>query len=143
MFIKLGKYDKEYRKDIEDFLNKLGVEYSIRQYERTDEELEKIRNEHKEKYHKNIKQMREKQNKYREQRRKNNPPPKPRQLEKYKQLEGQRFGELKVIEFLKCTYNYDVYYKCQCSCENIIRVNKRDLIKGKKTHCGCKEMKGV
>ena len=143
MYIQLGKYDKEYRKDIEDFLNKLGVDYSIRQYERTNEELEKIRKQHKEKYHKNIEQMREKQRIVRAGRKKNNPLPTPKQLKKYNQLVGQKFGELTVIEFLERTYTYAFYYNCQCTCGSIIRVNKRDLINGKKTHCGCKKMKEV
>ena len=142
MGIQLGKYERKYQKDVEDFLNKLGVEYSIRQYERTDEELEKIRKQHKEKYYSNIEKSREKQRNFRIERKKNNPPPNARQLAKYNELVGQKFGELTVIEFLERTYMYTFYYKCQCSCGNIIRVEKFNLIRGKKTSCGCQKKKG-
>lgn len=143
MLVHLGKYDRKYREEVEKFLDSLGVEYAIRQYERTDEELAKIRKQHKEKYYKNIEEMREKQRKIREKRKKNNPPPTARQLEKYNEFVAKKFGELTVIEFVERTYSYGYIYKCQCSCGNIIQAYKNDLIHGKKTSCGCLKKKGV
>ena len=56
---------------------------------------------------------------------------------KIKHLEGQTFGDLKVIELFDLIDNHAVW-KCQCSCGNIINVQSRALITNKKQNCGCK-----
>lgn len=50
---------------------------------------------------------------------------------------GKTFGELTVISFSKKSKNIK-YYKCICSCGNVIDVNCYNLKDGRSTNCGCK-----
>ena len=58
-------------------------------------------------------------------------------MRNYKDLSGNRYGKLVVIE-----RNYDIkrknsVWKCKCDCGNYVNVQKRDLECGYKTSCGC------
>lgn len=58
-------------------------------------------------------------------------------MRNYKDLSGNRYGKLYVIE-----RNYDIkrknsVWKCRCDCGNYVNVEKRDLEYGYKTSCGC------
>lgn len=54
----------------------------------------------------------------------------------YKDLTGQKFGELTVIEYA-FTKNKRAYWKCKCSCgKELIKIGK-NLSNGQDTHCGC------
>lgn len=63
----------------------------------------------------------------------------------YKDLTGQQFGRLKVLEFdLQETQkrreqlsNKDSYWKCVCECGNIVIVRGADLSYGSTKSCGC------
>lgn len=57
-------------------------------------------------------------------------------------LEGQEFGELRVIEKVGSYKDGSIVYKCQCSCGNIKNIKSYLLNNGKKTHCGCKNKIG-
>lgn len=70
---------------------------------------------------------------------------------KMKNLSGQTFGKLTVIELdeeqMKKAkagerYNSNAYWKCKCSCGNIVSVIGTDLCKGKTSSCGCIKSKG-
>lgn len=52
---------------------------------------------------------------------------------------GQTFGDLTVIEEYRNASNR-IRYICKCSCGNIVDVERYDLIKGKRTNCGCKKI---
>ncbi len=54
-------------------------------------------------------------------------------------IAGKVFGELTVLE-RSDTYhkNGGIWWKCQCSCGNICEAPATVLVKGRKTHCGCK-----
>lgn len=57
---------------------------------------------------------------------------------KIKHLEGQQFGDLKVLELIGLDEGKKAIWKCQCSCGNIIEVKASYLNRHKKTNCGCK-----
>ena len=54
-----------------------------------------------------------------------------------KDLTGQKFGKLLVIEQTDKRSYRNVIFKCQCDCGNIIEVPSSRLIQGKTTSCGC------
>lgn len=54
-----------------------------------------------------------------------------------KNLIGQTFGSLTVIQFVKRTRWYYHIWKCQCKCGNIKNVFGHNLIQGKVFSCGC------
>lgn len=56
-----------------------------------------------------------------------------------KDLVGQRFGRLSVIEFDEDMSNIKgkIYYKCKCDCGNIVSSASRCLIQGFTKSCGC------
>ena len=58
-----------------------------------------------------------------------------------KDLVGQKFGELTVIEDsgLRAS-NGGVIWKCQCSCGKITNKSSSQLKKGKGLHCGCQQI---
>lgn len=56
-------------------------------------------------------------------------------------LAGMLFGELTVLEDAG-TRNKSRYWKCQCSCGNIIYVTTGHLKSGNKKSCGCKHPRG-
>lgn len=54
-----------------------------------------------------------------------------------KDISGQRFGILTVIERDTSKIGGAAYWKCQCDCGNICSVRGNNLRSGKKTSCGC------
>lgn len=58
------------------------------------------------------------------------------------EIEGQTFGDLTVLERSAVYHkNGGIWWKCQCSCGNVCEVPSTLLVKGRKTHCGCKSQK--
>lgn len=55
---------------------------------------------------------------------------------KRKDLTGQKFGRLTVIEFSHCDGKHS-FWKCMCECGNITIVRRNSLIKGATKSCGC------
>lgn len=55
---------------------------------------------------------------------------------KRKNLVGQRFGKLLVLERIGFINKY-TYYKCKCDCGNIINAISSNLIRGTSNSCGC------
>lgn len=53
-----------------------------------------------------------------------------------KALIGLRVGHIKVLKCVDDTVGKEIY-ECQCDCGNIINVERRYLVDGSKTHCGC------
>ena len=58
-------------------------------------------------------------------------------MTKHKDLIGERFGKLTVIE--KTEEKQDNYWvwKCQCDCGGKILVNTKRLVRGTVSDCGC------
>lgn len=60
---------------------------------------------------------------------------------KIRDLTGQRFGRLIVLELGKKTKRPNgttvIYWKCQCDCGNIIEVRSQSLISGNTKSCSC------
>lgn len=56
---------------------------------------------------------------------------------RWKDLTGQRFGRLEVLEFAY-TKDKKNYWKCRCECGNICCVNTANLTNGTTVSCGCK-----
>lgn len=54
-----------------------------------------------------------------------------------KELTGQKFGRLEVLEFAYTKDNKN-YWKCRCDCGNICYVNTASLTNGTTVSCGCK-----
>lgn len=54
-----------------------------------------------------------------------------------KDLTGQRFGRLTVLEYAGAAKNGNACWKCQCDCGNIKVVDGYRLRKGTTTSCGC------
>lgn len=52
-------------------------------------------------------------------------------------LTGQRFGRLTVIEKTNKRHNGQVVWKCRCDCGKIVFVDSGQLTKGRKKSCGC------
>lgn len=57
-----------------------------------------------------------------------------------KDLVGQRFGKLLVLELSDCTHNA-LYWKCQCDCGIVKRIKGTKLTNGQ-VSCGCIRLKG-
>ena len=55
---------------------------------------------------------------------------------KIKDLKGQRFGKLIVLEF-KEIKNYRAIWLCKCDCGNFIAVSSNSLLSNKTKSCGC------
>jgi hypothetical protein len=55
----------------------------------------------------------------------------------YKDLTGQRFGRLIVLEDVGRTKNRKVIWRCQCDCGSTVEVESRSLQSGKTQSCGC------
>lgn len=52
---------------------------------------------------------------------------------------GKTFGDLIPLSRVEAPNAKDsVFYLCKCSCGNISKVQRMDLLKQRKTHCGCK-----
>ena len=59
-------------------------------------------------------------------------------------LDGRTFGELKVKNRAESKHtNGGTRWLCECSCGNVCEVPATLLVKGRKTHCGCKTIKKV
>ena len=56
---------------------------------------------------------------------------------KRRELAGQRFGKLLVIEPTEQRVRNAVVWRCRCDCGNEIEVTKRRLITGNTRSCGC------
>lgn len=59
-----------------------------------------------------------------------------------KNLKGQRFGKLVVLEITDKRINKNVVWKCQCDCGNIVEINAVDLQRGHTKSCGCLKSSG-
>ncbi len=57
------------------------------------------------------------------------------------ELAGQTFGDLTVLERSGTRHSKGILWKCRCSCGNICEVPGTYLVRGHKTHCGCKTPK--
>ena len=60
-----------------------------------------------------------------------------------KNLLGQRFGKLEVIEFdgyKKGKYHRNAYWKCKCDCGNTKSIQASQLLSGNSSTCGCSKM---
>lgn len=55
---------------------------------------------------------------------------------KVKDLTGQRFGRLTVIERVE-NHGTEVAWKCQCDCGNTTKVSGHNLLRGATRSCGC------
>lgn len=55
---------------------------------------------------------------------------------RFKDLTGQRFGRLLVIEFSH-THNTKTMWRCRCDCATVIAVTGNNLVRGKQISCGC------
>lgn len=60
----------------------------------------------------------------------------------FKNLIGQRFGKLTVLERVENNRFNHVCYKCQCDCGGIAIVDSTNLKNGNTTSCGCIKSKG-
>lgn len=61
-------------------------------------------------------------------------------MQRYKDLKGQRFGKLTVIEidhFQECKNSKRTYWKCICDCGNEVIVRSDCLTTGNTKSCGC------
>jgi len=52
-------------------------------------------------------------------------------------LTGQQFGRLKVIEFAFYRNDWSQYWKCRCDCGKITIAPKNNLVSNKQKSCGC------
>lgn len=55
----------------------------------------------------------------------------------FKDISGQRFGKLKVIEFYGNSERGNAMWKCQCDCGNVVICNGGNLRNGNTKSCGC------
>ena len=58
-------------------------------------------------------------------------------MEKYKNLSGQRFGRLLVIERMQNNKHGKSQWRCRCDCGNEVVVVAGNLLSGNTTSCGC------
>lgn len=58
-------------------------------------------------------------------------------MSRFKDLTGQKFGKLLVLERTGISKNRRLLWKCQCDCGNIHIANSGDLISGNTCSCGC------
>ena len=56
---------------------------------------------------------------------------------RWKDLTGQKFGRLEVLEFAYTKDNKN-YWKCRCNCGSICYINTASLTNGTTVSCGCK-----
>ena len=61
-------------------------------------------------------------------------------IKKVDSLVGQVFGDLTVVDLTEVSTNYS-QWECRCICGNTIIASRTDLKRGKKTSCGCKDIK--
>ena len=56
---------------------------------------------------------------------------------------GKTFGEFKVLEVGKINEKGIKFYRCKCSCGEIVEVNCYNLKDGRSTNCGCKRKQEI
>src|SRR5690554_5185089 len=56
---------------------------------------------------------------------------------RYKDEMGNTYGKLKVVEFSHTDEDRKVYWKCLCSCGNVVSVLGTSLRVGNSKSCGC------
>ena len=61
---------------------------------------------------------------------------------KMKNLIGQKFGRLTVIELTKQRIDNKIIWKCQCECGNIVYAISSNLLDGHTKSCGCLKSSG-
>ena len=54
-----------------------------------------------------------------------------------KDLTGQKFGKLLVIEQTDRDVNGNIRWKCKCDCGNIVKIQTNRLTTGNTSSCGC------
>lgn len=57
-------------------------------------------------------------------------------MKQLKDLKGQRFGQLIVIDYAGSARGRSVWL-CKCTCGNYVNVNQMELVKGDTLSCGC------
>lgn len=60
----------------------------------------------------------------------------------FKNLTGQRFGKLIVLQIIDKDCNRNYLYKCLCDCGGETVVRSQHLMSGRTTSCGCLKSKG-
>lgn len=63
-------------------------------------------------------------------------------LNSRKEIEGQKFGQLTAIKYLRTNERHDRVYLCKCDCGNYHEATVANLIGGHITSCGCINSKG-
>jgi hypothetical protein len=58
-----------------------------------------------------------------------------------KDISGQVFGKLQVLELATKDRNNQTIWKCKCECGEFSNVRRRDLVQGKTKSCGCTKRK--
>lgn len=66
-----------------------------------------------------------------------------RNIDKTKDILGERFGRLVVLEHLKGGFRENSLWKCLCDCGNILSVPASSLSQGKTKSCGCLQKESV
>lgn len=67
-------------------------------------------------------------------------------MAKYKNIEGEKFGKLLVIEYTEKRSRGSVVWKCLCDCGKVVEIRGNSLATGNTTSCGCiliKDLTGV
>lgn len=60
-----------------------------------------------------------------------------------KDLTGQKFGKLTVLELSSERSSWgEIQWKCQCECGNIVKISTSNLTTGNSLSCGCNKSKG-
>lgn len=54
-----------------------------------------------------------------------------------KDLTGQNFGQLTVLEYTGSDKSRSAIWKCVCDCGNIVNAKGSELCRGRITSCGC------
>ena len=58
-------------------------------------------------------------------------------MKKGREIVGERFGKLLVLEYIHKNSRGDSYYLCECECGNKKEVKRKYLIGGDTKSCGC------
>lgn len=60
---------------------------------------------------------------------------------KFRDITGQRFGKLTVLDPTEERRNGNVVWECRCDCGNLYYQTGRNLVRGYSRHCGCEKRK--
>ena len=60
----------------------------------------------------------------------------------FKDISGQKFGNLTAIKYIKSNDKGSAIWKCKCNCGNIISVDRTHLVGRGQSSCGCKNSIG-